>query len=98
MARRQPHHLVAGLQGGYSPNIVEHYDTKTAALDALRDHAAQVADWFYEVETSGRPYVGSVRDGLIQYRPDNYGSGYHDYAMIEPCPDPEGCEAKEEQW
>lgn len=96
MSKAQPTHFVSGLQGGYVPNVVEHYDTKTQALDVLAEWAEVERDHYWETPEDGP--VGDVRrDGLIQSRLGMDG-GFYDYAMVEPCPFPDDCEANEEGW
>ena len=92
--RAQPHHFLSGLQGGYVPNIVEHHDTKTSALDELARWAEDVRDDYWDRPEEGP--VGDVRrDGLIQYRLGMHDE-FYDYAMIEPCPNPADCESNDE--
>ena len=92
MPKAQPTHFVSGLQGGYVPNVVEHYDTKTQALDVLAEWAEEVRDNYWDQPEEGP--VGDVRrDGLIQYRQEMDEGVYYDYALVEPCIDPGTCEA-----
>ncbi len=94
--RSQPTHFVSGLQGGYSPNVVEHYDTKSAALDALATHAEDLRDIYWNQPENGP--IGDVRrDGLIVSRLGMHDSEFYDYALIEPCEEPETCEANDEE-
>ena len=92
----QPTHFVSGLQGGYVPNVVEHYDSKAAALESLIAHAEDLRDIYWNQPENGP--VGDVRrDGLIQYRLGMHDE-FYDYAMIEPCDDPATCEVAKEGW
>ncbi len=96
MPKAQPTHFVSGLQGGYIPNIVEHYDTKTAALEVLADHAEDLRDIYWNQPEQGP--IGDVRrDGVVQSRLGIHDE-FYDYALVEPCPFPDDCEANEEGW
>jgi len=96
MPKAQPTHFVSGLQGGYVPNVVEHYDTKTQALETLAGWADDIRDDYWDSPEDGP--VGNVRrDGLIQYRLGTFG-GFYDYALVEPCLSPDDCEASEDEW
>jgi hypothetical protein len=92
MSKSIPTHFVSGLQGGYSPNVVEHYDSRGAAIERLRDWKEEQLDFAAVDLDDSRPYViGSVREGLVQARP-GFGM-YYDYAIVEDCLDPE-CESE----
>lgn len=92
--KAQPTHFVSGLQGGYSPNVVEHYDTKGSALYVLAGWANDVRDDYWDQPEEG-PFGDVRRDGLIQYRLGMFDE-FYDYALIEPCPDPDACEVAAE--
>jgi hypothetical protein len=77
--RAQPHHFYAGLQGGYIPNIAEHYDTKTAALDALAEYIDRL-DWDGTLKTQG-----AIRDGYVEFSWSEVVNHFHEHAYIEPC-------------
>ena len=104
--KAKPTHFVSGLQGGYIPNVVEHYDTKTSALVVLAEWASVVRDDYWDEPQNGP--VGDVRrDGFIEYRLGVFDteSGtppsaliFYDYAMIESCDDPATCEMAQEGW
>ncbi len=96
--KAQPTHFVSGLQGGYMPNVVEHYDTKGQALDVLAGWAEAERDHYWDDPDEG-PH-GNVRpDGYFQSRMGHFPSEFYDYAMVEPCIDPDTCEAdNEEGW
>ena len=96
MSKPQPTHFVSGLQGGYSPNVVEHYDTKGSALDVLAGWAETVRDDYWDRPEEG-PFGDVRRDGLIQYRLGIHDGEFYDYALIEPCEEPETCEANDEE-
>ncbi len=98
MPNAQPTHFVSGLQGGYVPNVVDHYDTKRDALSALAYWAETERDFYWDAPDEG-PH-GNVRpDGFFKARKGHFDGEFYDYAMIEPCMDPELCEAdNEEGW
>ncbi len=86
--KAQPTHFVSGLQGGYVPNVVDHYDTKRDALSALADWAEGERDHYWDTPNEGP--VGNVRpDGYFQSRLGSTATGwdFYDYAMVEPCID-----------
>ena len=97
MPSPQPTHFVSGLQGGYSPNVVDHYDTKRDALSALATWAENERDIYWNQPEQG-PH-GNVRpDGYFQARLGMHDD-FYDYAMVEPCIDPVTCEAEsEDDW
>ncbi len=92
----QPTHFVFGLQSGYSPNIVEHYDIKGSALDVLAGWANDVRDDYWDRPEEG-PFGDVRRDGLIVYRRGMHDGEFYDYALIEPCDDPDACEVTDEE-
>ena len=92
----QPTHFVSGLQGGYSPNVVEHYDTKGSALDVLAGWAETVRDDYWDRPEEG-PFGDVRREGVIVYRLGMHDGEFYDYALIEPCEEPETCEANDEE-
>ena len=94
--RAQPHHFLSGLQGGYIPSVVDHYDTKGSALDVLAGWASDVRDDYWDQPEEG-PFGDVRRDGLIVYRRGMFDGEFYDYAMIEPCDDPATCEASDEE-
>ncbi len=95
MPRPTPHHFITGLQGGYSPDVVEHYDSKGVAIEVLAEWKDQMWDIWWEFPED-RPIGDVRRDNLIQYRAALRGGGYYDYALIEPCEIPDECELANE--
>lgn len=102
MARAIETHFYVGLRGGYVPSRVEHYNTRGEAIEALREHAADLVDWHYMMNPEDRdayPYRGSVRGGYIYYREGKmYPREYHDHAYVEPCPDPDACKRERDEY
>ena len=94
MPNAQPTHFVSGLQGGYIPNTVYHYDTKGDALVALAYWAERERDHYWDEPQEG-PH-GNVRpDGYFQSRMGHFPSEFYDYAMVEPCYDPVTCDVND---
>jgi len=75
----QPHNLFSGLRGGYVPNIAEHYDTKGAATDALKDLMERI-DFEGTLKTRG-----SLKGGFYLFGWSDTVNDFHEYAEIEPC-------------
>lgn len=81
------YHVTAGLRGGYLPNTVEVYSTKTAALDAAVGRAN-------EYRESGEKVHGNRARGYWVAREGTFPGEFYDYIAVDLC-EVEACEAED---
>lgn len=75
MGKATAFHLEVGTLGESLPERMDHYDTRGAAVAALREFAMAI----------GAEYVGSIYRGRIEFTESFYSNTPDQYAMIDPC-------------